>query len=76
MLDAEFSGVVKRRAAGIIRSVLNLCSIDDGSVAVRGVLRFLGGGVVKIGTQLDDVVFCCEALGALVVFPLEVDLHI
>ena len=49
MLDAEFSGVVKRRSAGIIHSVLNLCSIDDGSVAVRGVLRFLGGGVVELG---------------------------
>ena len=36
-------------------------------------LRFLGGGVVKLGAQLGNVVFHREAIGALVVFPLEVD---
>ena len=49
LLDAEFSGVFKQRAAGSFRGVLNLCSMDDMSVTVRGVLLFIGGGVVEFG---------------------------
>ena len=45
-LDAEFSGVIKRRAAGSFCGVLNLFSIYDRSVMVRGVLRFLGVWVI------------------------------
>ena len=49
LLDAKFSGVVKRRAARSFRGVLNLESIDDRSVTVRRVLRFLGVGVIELG---------------------------
>ena len=49
LLDVEFSGAVKRRAARSFCGVLNLCSIYDRSVTVRGVLRFLGVRVIKLG---------------------------
>ena len=45
----EFSGAVNRRAVRSLRGVLNIFSIDYRSVTVRGVLRFLGGGVVELG---------------------------
>ena len=73
LLDAKFSGVVKRRAARSSRGVLNLCSIDDRGVMVRGVMRFLGVGVIKLGPQVCDVVVHREAVGALVIFPSEVN---
>ena len=46
LLDADFSGAVKRRAARSFRGVLNLCSIYDRGVTVREVRRFLGVGVI------------------------------
>ena len=52
---------------------MNLFSIDDRSVKVRGVLRFLGVGVIELGAQVCDVVFHCEAAGALDVVPSEVN---
>ena len=76
LLDAEFSGAVERRDARSFRGVLNLCSIDDRSVTVRGVLRFLGVGVIKIGVQVCDLVVHREAAGALAMVPSEVNLSI
>ena len=76
LLDAEFSGAVERRAARSFRGVLNLCSIDDRSVTVRGVLRFLGVGVIKIGVQVCDLVVHREAAGALDIVPSEVNYNI
>ena len=73
LLDAEFSVAVKRRAARSFCGILNLCSIDDRSVMVRGVLRFLGVGVIKLGAQVCDVVVHCEAAGALGIVPSEVN---
>ena len=73
LLDADFSGAVKRRAASSFRGVLNLCSIDDRSVTVRGVLRFLGVGVIKLGAQVCDVVVHCGAEGAIDIVPSEVN---
>ena len=49
LLGAEFSGAVKRRAARSPYGVLNLCCVDDRSVTVRGVLRFIGVGVIGLG---------------------------
>ena len=72
-LDAEFSGAVKRRAARIFCGVLNLCSIDDMGVTVRGLLRFLGVWVIKLGAQVFDVVAHREAAGALDIVPSEVN---
>ena len=73
LLDAEFSGAVERRAARSFRGVLKLCSIYDRSVTVRGVLRFLGVGVIKIGVQVCDLVVHREAAGALDIVPSEVN---
>ena len=41
LLDAEFSGAIKRQAGRSFRGVLKLCPIDDRGVTVRGVLRLL-----------------------------------
>ena len=57
LLDVEFSGAVNRRAARSFRGVLNICPIYDRGVTVRGVLRFLGVGLIKLGAQVCDVVF-------------------
>ena len=73
LLDADFSGAVKRWAARSLRGVLNLCSIDDRGVTVRGVLRFPGVGVIKLGAQVFDVVVHCEAAGALDIVPSEIN---
>ena len=55
LLDAEFSRAVERRADRSFRGVLNLCSIDDRSVTVRGVLRFLWVGVIGLVLgELDE----------------------
>ena len=43
---------------------------------MRGVLRFLGVGVIELGTQVCDVVVHCEATGALFIVPSEVDSRI
>ena len=64
-LDAEFSGAAKRRDAMSFRGVLNLCSVDDRSVSVRGVLMFLGFGLIKLGAQVCDLVVHSEATGPL-----------
>ena len=72
LLDTELAGVVERQADGSICGVLNLCSIVDRSVTVRGVLRFLRGGVVKIGVDIGDVVVHCEAEGVLIIVSLEI----
>ena len=40
---------------------------------MRGVLRFLGGGVVKLGAEIGDIVIHCEAAGAIIIVPLEID---
>ena len=50
---------------------MNPCSIDDRGVMVRGVLRFLGVGVIELGAQVFDVVFHLEAAGALEIVPSE-----
>ena len=73
LLDAEFSEAVERRAVSSFRGVLNLFSIDDRSVVVRGVLRFLWVGVIELGAQVCDVVVHCEASGALDIVPSEVN---
>ena len=39
---------------------------------VRGVPRFLGGGMVKLGAEIGDVVVHCEAAGALIIVPLDI----
>ena len=73
MLDAELVGVVERRTAGSLCSVLNLCSIVDMSVTVRGVLSFLGGGVFELGAKIGNVVVHCEAADALIIVPIDID---
>ena len=73
LLDAEFSVAVKRQAARSLRGVLNLCSIDDRSVMVRGVLRFLGVVVIELGAQVCDVVVHRDSAGALDIVPSEVN---
>ena len=72
-MDAELAGVVERRSAGSLRGVFNLCFIVVRSVAVRGVLRFLGGGLIKLGAYVFDVVVYCEAAGVLNIVSFEVD---
>ena len=72
-LDADFSGVVKRRASRRFHGVLNLCSIDDRSVSARRMLRFLGVGLIELGAQVCDVVVHGEAAGALDMVPSEVN---
>ena len=72
MLDAELAGVVEQQAAGSLYSILNLCYIVDRSVKVRGVLRFLGGGVIKIRAEIGDVFIHYKAAGALIIVPLEI----
>ena len=52
LLDAEFSGAVKRRACGSFRGILNLFPIDDMGVTVRRVLMFLGVEVIELGAGL------------------------
>ena len=71
MLDSEFSGAVKRRADRSFRGVLKLCPIDDRGVTVRGVLRFLGVGVIELGAQVCDLVVHREAAGVLDIVPSE-----
>ena len=73
LLDAEFSGAVKRRAGSSFRGIFNLCPIDYRGMTVRGVLRFLGVGVVELGAQVCDLVAHREAAGALDIFPSEVN---
>ena len=73
LLDAEFSGAVKRRAGRSFRGIFNLCPIDDMGVTVRGVMRFLGVGVIELGAQVCDVVVHCEAADALYIVPSEVN---
>ena len=46
-LDTENAGIVKARAIGGLFSVLYFGAIHDGGVFVRGLLRFLGVGVVE-----------------------------
>ena len=75
-MDAEFSGAVKRQAARSFGGVLNLWSIDDRGVPVRGVLRFLGVGVIELGSQVCDLVVHREAAGALEIVPSEVNYSI
>ena len=73
ILDVELAGVVERRASGSLCGVLNFCSIVDRSVTVRGVLRFLGVGVIELGAQVFDVVVHREAAGALGIVPSAVN---
>ena len=72
MLDAELFRVVERRDAGSLCGVLKRCSIVDRIMRVRGVPRFLGGGMVKLGAEIGDVVVHCEAAGALIIVPLDI----
>ena len=76
LLDAYFSGAVKRRAGRSFRSILNLCPIDDGGMTVRGVLRFIGVGVIELGAQVCDEVVHREAAGALDIVPSEANSRI
>ena len=76
LLDADFSSAVKRRAGRSFRGILNLCRIYDGGVPVRGVLRFLGVGVIKLGAQVCDEVVHREDEGALSIVPSEVNSRI
>ena len=43
---------------------------------VRGVLKFLWSGVVKVGALIGNAVFHCEAEGLFVVVPLVVDPYV
>ena len=43
------------------------------SVVARGVLRFIGGGVVKLGADIEHVVVHCEAAGLIITVQLEID---
>ena len=72
-LDAEFSEAVKRRAGRSFRGVLNLSPIDDRGVAVRGVLMFIGVGLIELGAQFFDEVVHREAAGAFYIVPSEVN---
>ena len=56
--------------------VLKFFPIDDGGVTVRGVLRFLGFGVVELGAQVCDEIVHHEAAGALDIVPSEVNASI
>ena len=76
MLDAEFSGLVKRRAARSLRGVLDFYSIDDRSVTVKGLRRFIGVGLIELGAQVFDEVVHREAAGVIDIFPSEVNYSI
>ena len=65
LLDADFSGAVKKQAGRRFRGVLNLFPIDDRGLRVRGVLRFIEVGVNKLGAQICSEVLHYEASGAL-----------
>ena len=65
LLDAYLSGAVKRWAGRSFHGVLNLFPIDDRGVTVRRVMRFFGVGVIKLGTQVCDLVVHSEATGPL-----------
>ena len=72
-LDADLAGVIYRKAYGSLCGVLKLCSIFDRSVTVRGVLRFIVGGVVELGAEIGNVVVHCEAAGLIITVQLEID---
>ena len=76
LLDAEIAGVIDRRAGGSLWVLLNLYSIGDRCVTVRVVMSFFGGGLVELGAEIGNVVVHCEAAGALIIVPLEIDSNI
>ena len=72
-MDAQLTIFAERWDSGSLGVVLNFFSIVDGNVLVRGVLRFLGGGVVKLGEEIGNVVINCEEAGTLIIVPLDID---
>ena len=40
---------------------------------MRGVLRFIVGGVVELGADIGGLVNYCEVAGALIIVPLDID---
>ena len=48
LLGAQLTSVVERWALKYLGCMLDLCALVDGSVAVRGMLGFLGVGVVEL----------------------------
>ena len=40
---------------------------------MRGVLRFIVGGVVELGADIGGLVIHCEVAGALIIVPLDID---
>ena len=51
LLDAQLASVIERWSLGYVGGILEFCAVVDGSVAVRGVLGFLGVGMVKLYSQ-------------------------
>ena len=76
-LHAEDASFVKGSAVISFGGVLDFGAVNDWSVFVRGVLRFLGVSVVEFDSEVGNVVFHCKADCALgvhgVVVPLQVD---
>ena len=52
---------------------MNIGTVNDGCMLVRGVLRFGGEGVVKFDVVICNVIFHGETAGAVGAIPLEVD---
>ena len=75
-LDAEDAFVIEGWTERRFGQVLDLGAIDDGSVLVRGKLAFIGVRMIPFEAEIGNVVNYCEAAGALIVIPLEVDASI
>ena len=58
-LDTEDVGFVKGSAVISLGGVLDFGAVNDWSVFVWGVLRFLGVGVVEFDSEVGNVVFHC-----------------
>ena len=53
-------------------SIMDLGTVNNGCMLVRGVLRFGGEGVVKFDADICNVIFHLETAGAVGAIPLEV----
>ena len=56
--------------------ILDLGTIDEGSLPVRRKLEYLGVRMIPFEAESGDVVIRGEEAGALIVIPLEVDASI
>ena len=76
-LDAEDACFVKGSAVISFGGVLDFGAVNDWSVFLWGVLRFLGVSVFEFESEVGNVVVHCEAYCAIgvdwVVVPLQVD---